>query len=87
MTSPSPARPKTTPSSLKLSAGRVVKKYQRLRARSSPLNDKVKRRLLAKLGQSSMSNTNEMNAGKCYRLSYRCILVSFCSSSSIITIL
>ena len=31
MTSPSPARSKTTPSSGKLSAGRIVKKYQRLR--------------------------------------------------------
>ena len=31
MTSPSPARSKTTPSSRKLSAGRIVKKYQRLR--------------------------------------------------------
>ena len=31
MTSPSPARSKTTPSSMKLSAGRIVKKYQRLR--------------------------------------------------------
>ena len=30
MTSPSPARSKTTPSSGKLSAGRIVKKYQRL---------------------------------------------------------
>ncbi len=29
MTSPSPARSKTTPSSGKLSAGRIVKKYQR----------------------------------------------------------
>ncbi len=63
MTSPSPARPKTTPSSAKLSAGRIVKKYQRLRARNSPLNDKVKRCLLAKLEESSMS-TSEMNAGK-----------------------
>ncbi len=31
MTSPSPARSKTTPSSGKLSAGCIVKKYQRLR--------------------------------------------------------
>ena len=31
MTSPSPARSKITPSSGKLSAGRIVKKYQRLR--------------------------------------------------------
>ena len=31
MTSPSPARSKTTPLSGKLSAGRIVKKYQRLR--------------------------------------------------------
>ena len=31
MTSPSPARSKTTPSSGKLSARRIVKKYQRLR--------------------------------------------------------
>ena len=31
MTSPSPARSMTTPSSGKLSAGRIVKKYQRLR--------------------------------------------------------
>ena len=31
MTSPRPARSKTTPSSGKLSAGRIVKKYQRLR--------------------------------------------------------
>ena len=31
MTSPSPARSKTTPSSRKLSAGCIVKKYQRLR--------------------------------------------------------
>ncbi len=31
MTSPSPARSKTTPSSGKLSAGRIVKKYQGLR--------------------------------------------------------
>ena len=31
MTSPSPARSKTTPSSMKLSAGHIVKKYQRLR--------------------------------------------------------
>ena len=31
MTSPSPARSKTTPSRGKLSAGRIVKKYQRLR--------------------------------------------------------
>ncbi len=30
MTSPSPARSKTTPLSGKLSAGRIVKKYQRL---------------------------------------------------------
>ncbi len=59
MTSPSPARPKTTPSSAKLSAGRIVKT---LRARNSPLNDKVKRCLLAKLEESSMS-TSEMNAG------------------------
>ncbi len=48
MTCLSPARPKI-PSSVKLSTGRIVKKYQRLRARNSPLNDKVKRRLLAKL--------------------------------------
>ncbi len=39
MTSPSPARP-NTPSSVKLSTGRIVKKYQRLRARNSPLNDR-----------------------------------------------
>ncbi len=31
MTSPSPSRSKTTPLSGKLSAGRIVKKYQRLR--------------------------------------------------------
>ena len=31
MTSPSPARSKTTPLSGKLSAGRIVKKYQTLR--------------------------------------------------------
>ncbi len=31
MTSPIPARSKTTPSSRELSAGRIVKKYQRLR--------------------------------------------------------
>ena len=46
--------------SVKLS-GRIVKKYQRIRARSSPLNDNVRRRLLDKLGQSSKAVMAEMN--------------------------
>ena len=46
--------------SVKLS-GRIVKKYQRIRARSSPLNDNVRRRLLDKLGQSSKAVIADMN--------------------------
>ncbi len=45
-------RERTTTSSLKLS-GRIVRKYNRLRARPSPLKDTVRRRLLAKLRSRS----------------------------------
>ncbi len=51
MTSPSPARSKTTPSSGKLSAGHIVKKYQRLR----------KTGLLYLVGTASTSHTAAEN--------------------------
>lgn len=39
----------TTPSPLRVTSGRIVKKYQRMRSRCSPLSDTVRRRLLAKV--------------------------------------
>ena len=39
----------TTPSPLRVTSGRIVKKYQRMRSRCSPLTDTVRRRLLAKV--------------------------------------
>ena len=51
----------STPSPLPVASGRVIKKYQRIRARSSPLSDNVRRRLFAKIGgtfqSSAMSTT------------------------------
>ena len=45
----------TTPSSLKLS-GRITKKYQRLRARPSPLRANVRRCLLDKIGATDVGS-------------------------------
>ena len=39
----------TTPSPSRVKSGRIVKKYQRMRSRCSPLTDTVRRRLLAKV--------------------------------------
>ena len=39
-----------TPSSLRVASGRIVKKYEKLRAIASPLSENVRRRLLAKIG-------------------------------------
>ena len=39
----------TTPSPVRVASGRIVKKYQRMRSRCSPLTDTVRRRLLAKV--------------------------------------
>ena len=46
----------STPSPLRVASGRVVKKYQRIRARPPPLSDDVRRRLLAKIGGTSQSS-------------------------------
>ena len=51
-------RPTTTPSPLRVTSGRIVKKYQRIRARSSPLNDTVRRRLLAKITGAAIDESH-----------------------------
>ena len=56
MTSTSRSPLTTTPKSLScVASGRVVKKYQCLRARPSPLSDAARRRLLVKLGAAPES--------------------------------
>ena len=49
-------QPATTLSPLRVASGRVVKKYQQIRVRPSPLRVNVRRRLLAKIGSTSWSS-------------------------------